>query len=98
MGKILEPNWKKAQEALSAGNADADAKNAELESKMNDLEDDLAKLRKELENAETDKTELQQQLFQVVFYFWWQSDYFWRQNLKIDNVVDNKNSISHQNV
>ena len=65
----MEPNWKKAQEALSAGNADADAKNAELESKMSDLEDDLAKLRKELENAETDKTELQQQLFQVLFYF-----------------------------
>ena len=65
----MEPNWKKAQQALSAGNADADAKNAELESKMNDLEDELAKLRKELENAETDKTELQQQLFQVLFCF-----------------------------
>ena len=34
---------------------------------MSDLENELEKLRKELENAETDKTELQQQLFQVFF-------------------------------
>ena len=80
MGNILEPNWKKAQQALSAGNADADAKNAELETKMSDLENELEKLRKELENAETDKTELQQQLFQVFFNLfltalcWWHCD------------------------
>ena len=36
---------------------------------MSDLENELEKLRKELENAETDKTELQQQLFQVFFRF-----------------------------
>ena len=78
---ILEPTWKKAQQALSAGNADADAKNAELETKMSDLENELEKLRKELENAETDKTELQQQLFQVFLNFlflsalcWWHCD------------------------
>ena len=65
--RYLEPNVKKAQEALSAGNADADAKNADLEAKLSNLEDELAKLRKELEASESDKTELQQQLFQVKY-------------------------------
>ena len=52
---------------MSAGNADADAKNAELESKLANLEDEIAKLRNDLEVSESDKTELQQQLFQVKF-------------------------------
>ena len=53
---------------MSAGNADADAKNADLESKLANLEDEIAKLRKELEVSESDKTELQQQLFQVKIF------------------------------